>query len=190
MPRSSGTFNPPSSSWNPPVNGSPATQTDWLVLLADLASGLSQSVSKDGQTTMTGNLPMGANKLTGLAAGTAAGDSIAMGQAGGIVATPAANDRSTLIATTAFVNPANSFASSGYQKFAGGLIIQWTQVNSSSSGVTVVWPIVFPNAVFAVTGISRNSADALWANTVAFGGCAFYTSSATVTACYVIAIGN
>jgi hypothetical protein len=37
---------------------------------------MSQSISKDGQTAYTGNQPMGGNKLTGLGAGTAAGDSV------------------------------------------------------------------------------------------------------------------
>jgi hypothetical protein len=46
----------------------------------DLATALTASVAKDGQTTMTGNLPMGTNKLTGLGAGSAATDSANLGQ--------------------------------------------------------------------------------------------------------------
>lgn len=52
-------------------------EADWANnTLSDIASGLTQSLSKDGQTTATGNLPMGNNKLTGLSAGTSAGDSL------------------------------------------------------------------------------------------------------------------
>jgi len=47
---------------------------------SDIAAALTQSISKDGQTTYTGNQPMGANKLTGLGAGTAATDSVNMSQ--------------------------------------------------------------------------------------------------------------
>ena len=76
MPRSSGTFTPPVSSWYPTTTGASASKADWDALLVDLSAGLTQSVSKDGQTAMTGNLPMGNNKLTGLAAGSAAGESL------------------------------------------------------------------------------------------------------------------
>lgn len=72
----SGTYSLPVNSWNPAQNGVPATAADWQSLINDVASALTQSVSRDGQTTMTGNLPMGGNKLTGLAAGTALGDSL------------------------------------------------------------------------------------------------------------------
>jgi hypothetical protein len=48
---------------------------DWQATLDDLSSAMSQSISKDGQTTYTGNQPMGGYKLTGLGAGSAAGDS-------------------------------------------------------------------------------------------------------------------
>lgn len=40
------------------------------------ATGLSTAITKDGQTTITANLPMNSKKLTGLAAGSAAGDSV------------------------------------------------------------------------------------------------------------------
>lgn len=77
MPRNgSGTYTPPGNGWYPPVNGTPATAADWLAIINDLASAMSQSLSRDGQTTVTNNLPMGGNKLTGLAAGTATGDSL------------------------------------------------------------------------------------------------------------------
>lgn len=83
MPRNgTGTWSPPGSTWNPPVNGVTATATDWATLLADIATGLTQSISKDGQTTPTGNLPMGNNKITGLAPGTAQTDAVSFSQLG------------------------------------------------------------------------------------------------------------
>lgn len=42
----------------------------------DLADGLTNCICKDGQTTITQNIPMNSKKLTGLAAGTGAGDSV------------------------------------------------------------------------------------------------------------------
>lgn len=72
----SGTYTPPASSWSPAVNGATATFADWNALLTDLSAALTQSVSKDGQTAMTGNLPMGGFVLTGLGAGAATGQSV------------------------------------------------------------------------------------------------------------------
>lgn len=81
MPRNgTGTFNAPGGTWNPPVNGVTATAADWAALLADLSTALTQSLAVDGQAPATGNLPMGGNKLTGLANGSAATDSLAYGQ--------------------------------------------------------------------------------------------------------------
>jgi hypothetical protein len=76
MPRASGIYTAPGSSWNPPTNGNQATAGDWAALLADIAAALTQSVSADGQTGVTGNIGMGGNKLTGLGEGTLAGDSL------------------------------------------------------------------------------------------------------------------
>jgi len=82
MPRSSGNYAAPASSWSPAVNAAAATLTDWNVLLADLASALTQSVSRDGQSPATANLPMGGFKLTGLAAATVNGDAVRFEQIG------------------------------------------------------------------------------------------------------------
>lgn len=72
----SGTYSLPVNSWNPATNGVSATPADWQSLIDDVEAALTQSVSKDGQTTMTGNLPMGGFKLTGLGAGSATGQSV------------------------------------------------------------------------------------------------------------------
>lgn len=72
----SGTYSLPVNSWNPANNGTPATAADYQALINDVAAAITQSLSKDGQTAMTGNLPAGGNKITGLAAGTTSGDSV------------------------------------------------------------------------------------------------------------------
>src|SRR6516225_1614526 len=72
MPRNgSGTFNLVNNTWYPPVNGVLATSTDWNTFISDVGSALTQSVSSDGQTAMTGSLPMGGNKIINLATATA-----------------------------------------------------------------------------------------------------------------------
>lgn len=72
----SGTYSAPVNSWNPQTAGVSATAADFGALLTDLAAALTQSVSADGQTAVTGNIAMGGNKLTGLGAGTASGNSV------------------------------------------------------------------------------------------------------------------
>lgn len=72
----SGGYSLPSNSWNPAVNGVTATAADWQALINDVATAIQQSISADGQTPITGNLQMGGNKLTGLAAGSGTGQSL------------------------------------------------------------------------------------------------------------------
>ena len=72
----SGGYTPPSNSWFPAVNGVSAATADWNATLTDIATAIQQSISADGQTPITGNLAMGGNKLTGLAAGSGTGQSL------------------------------------------------------------------------------------------------------------------
>ena len=71
-----GQYDIPVNSWYPPVSSTPATASDWQSTIEDIAEALTQSVSRDGQTPILQNMLMGGNKLTGLSAGTASGDSL------------------------------------------------------------------------------------------------------------------
>lgn len=72
----SGNYTLPVNSWNPATNGTPATAADWQSLINDVASAVSASVAKDGQTAMTGDLSLGGNKITNLDPGTATTDAV------------------------------------------------------------------------------------------------------------------
>lgn len=61
----------------------------------DIADGLSQCVTRDGQSPATANLPMGGFKLTGLAAGTTNGDSVRFEQLAGVAPYGLCNGRIT-----------------------------------------------------------------------------------------------
>lgn len=61
---------------NPVVTGTTISSSWANSTLSDLATGLSTVICKDGQTTLTANIPMANFKLTGLGAGTAAGNSV------------------------------------------------------------------------------------------------------------------
>jgi hypothetical protein len=75
----SGTFNI-NTAGQPVVTGTTITSTAFNLLTADLATGLSTALTKDGQSTPTANIPMGSFKITGLGAGTAATDAAQYGQ--------------------------------------------------------------------------------------------------------------
>lgn len=68
------------STGNPVVTGTTISSTWANNLAQDLATGLSTAITKDGQTTVTNNIPLGGNKITGLANGTDPTDAAAFGQ--------------------------------------------------------------------------------------------------------------
>ncbi len=71
-----GNYNPPLNNWNPALDGNEADPAGWNQMLADLAAALTQSVSADGQTMLTGNLKMGGNTLQGMGAPSANGQAL------------------------------------------------------------------------------------------------------------------
>jgi hypothetical protein len=75
----SGTF-VVNSAGQPVVANTVISATVFNALTADLATGLSTCITKDGQTTVTANIPFGNNKITALGAGTAASDAANLGQ--------------------------------------------------------------------------------------------------------------
>ena len=68
-------------SGNPVVTGTTISSTWANNTLSDVATGLSNCVTRDGQSPATANLPMGGFKLTGLATATALGDALSYGRA-------------------------------------------------------------------------------------------------------------
>ena len=74
----SGTFSNPYPTF---VSGTTISSTQVNANNSDIATALTQSIAVDGQSAVTANLPMNAKKLTGLAVGAAATDSLNLGQA-------------------------------------------------------------------------------------------------------------
>jgi hypothetical protein len=68
------------SAGQPVVTNTIISSTAFNALTADLATGLSTTITKDGQTTATANIPMGTFKFTGLGTGSAATDSANISQ--------------------------------------------------------------------------------------------------------------
>lgn len=81
MPRNgSGTYTLPPT-YNPVVNGTTIDPTAFNTTMTDLANAMSASVAADGETPVTGNLPMAGFKHTGAGAPTAAGQYLVFGAA-------------------------------------------------------------------------------------------------------------
>ena len=70
----SGSYSLPAG--NPVVSGTTISPTTHNTTMSDIATALTNVICRDGQTTITANLPMAGYKLTGLAAGSANGDSV------------------------------------------------------------------------------------------------------------------
>lgn len=73
-----GTFN--LATGNPVTTGTTISSTWANNTLSDVASGLTNCVTRDGQSPATANLPMGNYKLTGLGQASTTGDALAWGQ--------------------------------------------------------------------------------------------------------------
>lgn len=76
----SGTFQI-NSTGNPVVTMTVISSTWANALTADLGTGLSNVICKDGQTTVTANIPFAGFKLTGVGVATATGDALSYGRA-------------------------------------------------------------------------------------------------------------
>ena len=62
------------------INLVPITASRMDAEMDDIATGLSNCITKDGQTTITANIPMNSHKFTGLSTGNARTDSLTLGQ--------------------------------------------------------------------------------------------------------------
>lgn len=76
----SGVFNI-NSTGQPVVAGTNITASVFNALTADLATGLSTAICKDGQTTVTANIPFNSYKITGIGAATARTDAASLANA-------------------------------------------------------------------------------------------------------------
>jgi hypothetical protein len=75
------------SSGQPVVTGTTISSTAFNALTADLGTGLTTCLTKDGQSTPTGNIKMGAFKLTNVGVATTTGDALSYGNTATLGAT-------------------------------------------------------------------------------------------------------
>ena len=131
----SGIYATPVNNWNPATNGNQATAAEWQALINDLVAAMTQSVSADGQTPVTGNIAMGTKKLTSLGAGTTTGDSLRFEQlfsqgASVSIASAATTDIGAQNSTNIEISGTNTITSFGtnyngprFLRFTGALVL-------------------------------------------------------------------
>jgi hypothetical protein len=116
------------STGQPVVTGTVISSTAFNALTADLATGLSTALTKDGQTTPTADLPMGTFKFTGVGNGSAATDSATISQVQssfGSFLTVAGTDT-----ITASVSPSLT-------AYASGQMFAFVAANTNTGAVTI-----------------------------------------------------
>lgn len=169
----SGQYNLPVNSWNPAVNAVSATAADWQSLIDDIETALTGSLAADGQTAMTGNLAMGGFKLTGLAAGTAAGNSIRYEQifgSSGLTALSASGGSdlvgflqagTSAVATTLQVKARQQVSAFDFMSSAQiadcvartGAVDSTAAIQAAIDSLTNGGEVYFPPGVYDVTGL-------------------------------------
>jgi hypothetical protein len=117
------------STGQPVVANTVISATVFNALTADLASGLTNCITKDGQSTPTANIPMGSNKITGLANGTLASDAANLGQ----VQSTAAK----LIASVAGVDTVTGIMSPTLTAYAAGQLFYFVAAGANTGAVTL-----------------------------------------------------
>ena len=123
----SGTFNI-NTAGQPVVTGTTITSTAFNLLTADLASGLTTALTKDGQTTPTANIPMGTFKITGLGAGSAATDAAQYGQL---------QAGATTIATVSGTDTLTGTLSPAPTAYATGNLFSFVAVATNTGAATI-----------------------------------------------------
>lgn len=124
---------------NPAVTGTTISSTAFNNTMNDFATGLSNTITRDGQSPATSNIPMGSNRITGLANGTARTDaaSVAQVQDGGPAYLVGVAGTNTI---TASLSPAITAYAAGqtFRFVASGANTGATTVNVNGLGAKAV----------------------------------------------------
>ena len=123
----SGTFQI-NTAGQPVVTGTVISSTAFNALTADLATGLSTCITKDGQTTPTANIPMAGFKLTGLGNGTASTDAATLGQV---------QSNATRTLTVSGTDTLTASGSPALTSYTAGLSFVFVVANTNTTAVTL-----------------------------------------------------
>ena len=147
----SGVFNI-NTSGQPVVTGTVISSTAFNALTADLATGLTTALTKDGQTTPTANIPMGGYKITGIAAATTLGDALSYGRA----ATVSTLTNSALTSgRVPYASTAGLLVDSASLTYDGTTLTATTGANFATSSGSVGIGTTSPSTKLEVAGAAK-----------------------------------
>ena len=152
----SGTYTLPAG--NPVVTGTTISSTWANNTFTDVASALTQSLSKDGQTTMTGNQPMAGNRHTGVGNATARDQYAALGQV--------QDSADTYLTSVAGTNTITASVS-GLTAYAAGQTFRFVAAGNNTGAVTININSIGAKAVTKQGTTALVSGDIVSGSTVA-----------------------
>ena len=159
----------------PVVTGTTITSTAFNALTADLATGLSTAITKDGQTVVTGNIPLNGFKLTGVGAPTAINDALTYNQPA-LVSTLIVGSLSGLLMGNGSSSVITA-ATAGTDYAKPSVASTWT-AKQTFNGTSAILAAKLVNALEAVT-ISATAATGTVNYDVTTQSVLYYTSNAS-----------
>lgn len=120
---------------NPIANGDVSNANYFNNTMTDFATGLSNMMTRDGQGTPTANIPMGNNKLTGLANGTVSTDAAAYGQVTAASSTAQSGSQQWLTSVAGTNTITASL--SGVTSYTSGLTVRFTASGANTGATTL-----------------------------------------------------
>lgn len=172
----SGVYSPPATDF-PAVASTLIESTKFNNVINDIGTALSGSIAADGQTTLTANIPMNSKKLTGLAAGSTATDSLHLGQAQAQAFAWCGTAGGTANALTIAPSPAIT-------AYAAGQTFRFKSGASPNSGATTIAISGLATIAVQVNGAACTGGE------IAADKWYQITVDASATACQLLKIGK
>lgn len=117
---------------NPVVAGTTITAATHNQTISDLAAGLTNTMTRDGQAAATANIPMGGFKVIGIGAATVAGDAVRYEQVGALAL---AQGAAASGANTTITSLASITTISGTPNFTGNATGQTAAASDNDTGL-------------------------------------------------------
>jgi hypothetical protein len=123
----SGTFQI-NTTGQPVVAGTVISSTAFNSLTSDLATGLSTAITKDGQTTVTANIPLAGFKITGLGAATVGTDAVRYSQI---------QSNTDKLVTVSGTDTLTGSVTPALTAYAAGNMFSFVVANTNTTAVTI-----------------------------------------------------
>ena len=123
----SGTFQI-NTTGQPVVAGTVISSTAFNALTSDLATGLSTAITKDGQTTVTANIPLAGFKITGLGAATVGTDAVRYSQI---------QSNTDKLVTVSGTDTLTGSVTPALTAYAAGNLFSFVVANTNTTAVTI-----------------------------------------------------